>query len=383
MTRVSLTAIALAGVAIVTARAGEAPSLQILSPTAAAMVTGRTRIEVAIEPHVDVRSVNVFADGRLVCTVERPPFACWWDAGHVVRGHHIRVVATLEQGGRLVQNVRTSDPGYTDHARAEAVLVPVIVTRGGQFVRGLKPQDFRVLENGVPQQVASFIAEDAPLDLVVAVDISSSMEHALPQVKSSVRQLLSRLRPGDAVTVLGFNDTIFIAAERESDPRTREEAVDLLSSFGGTALYDATLRAIDLVGTQWGRKGIIIFSDGDDRHSLAARDMVLDRVEASDAMIYTIGFGTGASDPRLAQSLESYARSTGGHAFFPAHAGELDAVFDRIVAELAHQYVLSYSPTNTERDGRWRKIDVQLRGRGYEVRARRGYRAGGAQQARR
>ena len=80
-----------------------------------------------------------------------------------------------------------------------------------------------------------------------------------------MKQLLSKLRPGDAATLVGFNDTLFLAAEREKDQQTRERAVDLLTAWGGTALYDATVRALDLVSREWGRKGIVIFSDGDDR----------------------------------------------------------------------------------------------------------------------
>jgi VWFA-related protein len=247
----------------------------------------------------------------------------------------------------------------------------------------LKPNDFQVFEDGVPQSLASFVSEDAGLDLVLAVDISGSMEHALSDVRPAVKQLLSKLRPGDAASILGFNDTAFLVAERESDPRVREDAVDLLTSWGGTALYDATVRTLDLVSKEWGRKGVVIFSDGDDRHSLTSRDAALRRVHASDAMLYTIGFGSGAMVPHLRQSLETYARSTGGRPFFPKNAKDLDAVFDVIVTELAHQYVLSYSSTNTRHDGQWRDIKVQVRNGKYDIRARRGYRAATAQQAQR
>jgi VWFA-related protein len=85
----------------------------------------------------------------------------------------------------------------------------------------------------------------------------------------------------------------------------------------------------------------------------------------------------------LRQSLETYARATGGRPFFPKNLEALDGVFDEIVAELAHQYVLSYSSTNTRQDGRWRDIKVQVRSGKYDIRARRGYRAGSALQAQR
>src|SRR5918994_1224631 len=181
-----------------------------------------------------------------------------------------------------------------------------------------------------------------PRSMVLAIDVSGSMEHALVDVKSAVRQLLAKLRPGDAATLIGFNDTTFIVAEREKDRQTREDALELVSR-------------------EWGRKGVVIFSDGDDRNSLTQRETAMSRVQASDAMLYTIGFGMGATLPLLRASLEDYARSTGGRPFFPRQTTELDRVFDEIVAELANQYVLSYSSTNLKQDGGWRDIKVQVR----------------------
>jgi len=363
-----------------------APTLRITSPAAEDIIAGSTRLQAVISPQEivpAVQSVTFSVDGRVVCTVERPPFGCTWDPGAVVRGHHVRVVATFVDKPRLVANLHTKDLGYAERVRTEAVLVPVIVTDGGQFVRGLKQQDFEVFEDGVRQPIASFVNEDAKLDLVLAVDVSGSMEAALEGVKAAVKQLLAKLRAGDAATLVGFNDTVFIAAERETDPRVREEAVNLLSSWGGTALYDATVRTLNMVSRAWGRKGVVIFSDGDDQNSMTTREAALARVEASDAMLYTVGFGSGATVPALRRSLEEYARATGGRAFFPRGAGELDGVFDHIVAELAHQYVLSYASTNPKNDGRWRNIKVQVRRGKYDIRARRGYRADGSQRTER
>lgn len=358
--------------------AAQAPALTITAPADGAVVSGPTRIVVTLQPAevvASVKSITFFADGRLACSVERAPFECNWDPGPVVRGHHIRVVAALEDGRRLVGNLRTRDLGYTEHVRAEAVLVPAIVTARGAFVRGLKKQDFEVLEDGVPQPIASLVSEDAPLDLVLAVDISGSMEAALPEVKAAVKQLLSKLRPGDSATLLGFNDTTFVVAEREKDRAAREAAVELLSSWGGTALYDATVRTLDLVSREWGRKGVVIFSDGDDRNSLTRREVAMARVQASDAMLYTVGYGSGATVPQLRSSLETYARATGGRPFFPRDVKELDTVFTDVVSELANQYVLSYSSTNTAEDGAWRDIKVRIRKGNYDIRARQGYRA--------
>jgi Ca-activated chloride channel homolog len=363
---------------------GQAPAIRITSPQADAVLIGPTRLEAVIEPHdavPTVQSLTFTVDGRLACTIDRPPFACMWDSGEVVRDHHVRVVATMAGGERLRANLRTASLGYAERVRTDAVLVPVIVTRAGQFVRGLKRQDFEIAEDGVRQPVAAMASEDGPLDLVLAIDVSGSMESSLDQVKVAVKRLLSKLRPGDAVTLVGFNDTLFLAAEREQDQQARERAVDLLTAWGGTALYDATVRAVDLVSREWGRKGIVIFSDGEDRSSLTPRATAARRVQESDAMLYTVGFGRGATDPALQRGLQHFASLTGGRAFFPRSAPDLDDAFDEIVTELAHQYVLSYSLGNLEHDDRWRTISVQVRGGKYDVRARQGYRLHGPPRA--
>ncbi len=107
----------------------------------------------------------------------------------------------------------------------------------------------------------------------------------------------------------------------------------------------------------------------------------MDRVQASDAMLFTVGFGAGSTITTLRNSLETYARATGGRAFFPRNTGELGIAFDEIVTDLANQYVLSYSSTNTRQDGKWRNLKVRVRQGGYDVRARLGYRASGPQRA--
>jgi len=356
---------------------GQTATLHITAPTPDTAMSGLTRIEIKIEPAsalAALKTVTITVDGRMACTLERPPLVCSYDSGEAIRTRHVRVAAVLADGTKLTDTVFTKDLGYSEHVRADAVLVPVIVTHRGQFVKGLKQQDFEITEDGVKQTIGSLGSEDAPLDLVLAIAVSGSMEHALEDVKVAVKQLLSKLRPGDAATVIGFNETMFLATEKEKDQKAREAAVDLLTPWGGTALYDATVSAIDLVSSDWGRKGIVIFSDGDDRNSITSRETATARVQASAAMLYTVGFGGGATVPGLKLKLEQYARDTGGRAFFPQRAEDLNRVFDEIVEELANQYVLSYSPTNQKQDNSWRRISVKVKNGKYDVRARDGYR---------
>lgn len=363
----------LAAVSLV-AQSGPAPALSITWPTAETIVSGPTPIEVSLEPSVPVSSIRFTVGGRVICTVERRPYRCAWDPGAAVRSHSIRVIAQLADGRSVVANVRTKGLGYTERSRVDAVLVPVIVRDGGEFVRGLTKEDFELSEDGVPQKITGLIGEGAPLDLVLAVDVSGSMESALDDVKVAVKQFFTKLRPGDAATLVGFNDTLFVAAERETDPALRSEAVDLLSAWGGTAIYDATVRVLDMVTRDNSRKGVVIFSDGADQDSMTTRDAAMLRVQSSDAMLYSIGFGAALTVPTLRRSLTEYAESTGGRAFFPGETRALDGVFTDIVTELANQYVLSYAPTNLKNDGAWRTISVRVRKGKYNVRARQGYR---------
>jgi VWFA-related protein len=359
----------------------QTPALQITAPQAEVAVVGTTRLAASLSSDARAKRVSFFVDGRLVCEPEAPPYGCTWDAGPAVRGHHVRVVAYLPDGQRLVANLHTKDIGYTERVQVDAVQVPVVVTSGGKFVRGLAVSDFALVQDGVPQRIESLASEDVPLDLVLAIDISGSMGPSMDEVKVAVKQLLAQLRPGDYATLVGFNDSTFLVAERETDQRAREDAVDLLASWGGTALYDATIRAVDMVRRERGRKGVVIFSDGEDRHSIARREDALARVQSSDAMLFTVAFGRGASVPALRQGLERYARATGGRAFFARTPKDLDRVFADVVEELANQYMLSYVPRNLQRDGSWHTLKVKVRSGRYQVRAREGFRAPGGRRS--
>ena len=278
----------------------QAPVLRITAPAADIIINGRTTIEASIDPPAEVQSVNFFVDGRLLCSIERPPLACTWDPGDVVRGHHLRVVATLADGKRLDRQPphqgsrlrrtcpdrRGARPGRRDPSRASSCTAS-------------RSRTSRCSKTAWPSRSPRWSSDEAPLELVLAIDISGSMESSLGEVKAAVKQFLSKLRPGDAATLLGFNDTTFTVAEREKDRKTREDAVDLLSVVGWHRALRRHDHGVDFVSRETGRKGVVIFSDGEDRHSLTRRDAAMRRVQSSDAMLYTVGFGAGASVSQL------------------------------------------------------------------------------------
>jgi Ca-activated chloride channel family protein len=147
-----------------------------------------------------------------------------------------------------------------------------------------------------------------------------------------------------------------------------------MAPWGGTALYDVTIKAIELLGRQTGRRAVVIFSDGDDQSSHAPLDAAIARTEGSDATIYAIGQGRAVRTSKLQDLLRRLATISGGRAFFTDDAVKLGTVFDEILADLRNQYLLSYPAPGHRRDGAWHRIRVEVAGGRYHVRARQGYR---------
>jgi Ca-activated chloride channel homolog len=353
----------------------QAPQLTIEAPEPGAYVSGQTIIRAAVPRGVSVSSVTFFADGRVACVDEAAPWECTWDAGATIAEHLVRVVATVTGGTRLVASIRTRGTGYAERVDVDAVQVTVTVTdRDGRFVSGLPAEAFHVSENGAAQTITAFTSQEIPLELVIALDVSQSMTPAIPVLKTSAKAFLGALRPDDQVTLVAFNDNIFTLARRSTDATARVKAVDRLAPWGGTALYDAVITAMNLVGRQPGRRALVVFSDGDDQSSVATLAQVHERLERSDAVVYTIGLGRGSREQSLKETLDRLASASGGRAFMTERVERLERAFSQILDELGHQYLVAYSPTNTRRDGTWRKIEVTVDG-GHTVRARQGYRA--------
>ena len=354
-----------------------APTVEITSPEAGGYVSGLTVLRLVITPpDQQVERVSFYADGELVCALERRPFECAWDAGPGVRAHQIRAVAQLPGGVSLRHVVRTREIALTEAVDVDVVQVTAVVhDAGGRWVEGLPRESFRVLEDGVPQAIATFMSENIALDLVVAVDVSGSMTEAMPQVKLAVKKFLSALRPEDRVTLLAFNDNVFTLARPTADQAARMNAIDRLAPWGGTAFYEAIIKALEMQGRQTGRRALVVFTDGEDRHSLVPLARAEERVEASDSVLFPIGLGQGATAPALKTVLDRLARRSGGRAFYAERASKLDEAFARIVSELSHQYLLGYAPSNPKKDGAWREIRVEVTDKDLHVRARQGYRA--------
>ncbi|HMC77142.1 MAG TPA: VWA domain-containing protein [Vicinamibacterales bacterium] len=375
----ALAAVCIAASAVIDgAGARQAPAIRITSPTDGTYLMGAVRLTLAFEPAAaigQVQNVRWFADGTQVCTASIPPYSCEWDAGAMINEHAIRAVATMRNGGRLVASVRTLPVEFAEGVDVDVIQITAVVTDGdGRFVSGLKADDFKVYDENTAQTLTNFAAENIPLELVTAIDVSASMQEALPAVKRRAIDFLAQLRAADQVTVIGFNDTIFTPARRATDQAARARAIGRLAPWGQTALYDAVIHALDLLGRQSGRRALVVFSDGEDQASHASMASVVKRAEASDATIYMIGQGRALQVSALQQLMRQLAAGSGGRAFFSEQEEKLEAIFREILEDLRHQYLLGYSAPDNARGGDLHRIRVEVPGHDYKVRARQSYR---------
>jgi len=355
----------------------EYPPLEIIAPEDGSYVSGETVLAARVlRPPSPVMRVRFFVDGEVVCTIEGAPFRCPWNAGDRVTEHQVRAVAYMRGGERLVTSVRTAGLEYTEVTDVFAVALSVVVIdEQGEFVRGLGAGDFRVYEDDVEQHLTYFAAEDVPLDLVVAIDISRSMADAMAFVKAGVKELLSGLAVDDRVTITGFNDAIFTIARPETPPETRSRAIDRLAPFGGTALYDTIIRSLDSLGQRLGRSALVLFTDGDDQSSYVGAADAEARLRASEATLFAVGQGRALESGALRKTLTRMAETSGGSSYFMRSEDDLRGAFAEVLEQLSHQYFLVYEPENRERDGAWRALRVELEDPRLRVRSRQGYTA--------
>ncbi len=357
-------------------------AIRMVYPEPDTYVSGVTRLKAEILPKMlasRVGQILFFADGKQVCNVLDPVAAeCEWDAGAEVRPHVFRVVANLIGGGRIIASSRTKGLDQVEKVSVDVVQVTAVVTDRGRFVSGLQQSQFKLLEDGVTQTIGHFSSEGSALEIVVAIDVSESMTLAMPQLKNSVKKFLGALSAKDQVTITAFNDNMFTLTRRETNAQQRARAVDRLSAWGGTALYDVIIRGVQQLSRQAGRRVLVVFSDGDDRTSHATIHAVEQAVRSNDATLFMVALGRGVKEAALKSGIEELVELSGGRSLFVERSDQLDEPFAEILEELSNQYILGYESKNTARNGAWREVKLEVPGTGYEVRTRQGYRAPGS-----
>ena len=267
-----------------------------------------------------------------------------------------------------------------DVVRVSTDLVVVNVTvidKDGSFLKGLKRTDFQILEDGVPQKISTFSAEETPFAAAILLDTSGSMEARLTLGRGAAIHFLDGLRDQDVAAFYNF-DTKVEQLQDFSPGRDLPAKAYGLKSKTMTALNDAVLKAADdLAKRQEKRRAIVVLSDGGENYSRASADKALDHALQVGATIYAVNMGEQGPSRDVASTsvLKRFAEKSGGRYIDTPGGQELRDAFAEVAHELGQQYTISYRPTNRARDGKWHAIEVKTSRTDVTLRSRKGYKA--------
>ncbi len=264
----------------------------------------------------------------------------------------------------------SESPGFSLRVETTLVLIPVSVTDSlNRFVVGLDKDNFGVFENGVRQKVTHLSGEDAPLSVGLLVDTSGSMGSKLDISRQAVSQFLKTMNPQDEAFVIEFSDRAELVMGFTHQTSEIKDKMTSLESQGLTAMLDAVhLGLNEMKKAKNPRKALLIISDGGDNNSRYTSKEIEDLVREADVQIYAMGVfeplsylarsSAELSGPKL---LSEISQQTGGRAYAAPNDSVLPTIAKRIGIELRNQYVLAYAPSNQERDGKFRHVEVKLK----------------------
>jgi VWFA-related protein len=282
----------------------------------------------------------------------------------------------------------------------------VVQDRNGNFIPELKKEHFRILEDGVPQQIQRIETSEAPMTVAMVIEFSDLYWEFLYQTLQTSYGFVSSLRPEDWVAIVVYDLKTQIMQDFTRNKASAFDALNQLRipGFREMNLFDALTETIGRMDDIEGKKAIVLISSGVDTFSRTRYNDALKIVQSSDTPVYAIGTGqavrlwyesrgymgseTNIGFLQADNQLRSFARLSGGRAYFPRFEGQFGEIFGDISAALRNEYSISYSPTNTVKDGKFRKLKVEIVGpdgkalkivdpKGkeikYEVRNREGY----------
>jgi VWFA-related protein len=286
--------------------------------------------------------------------------------------------------------------------RVDVAVVNVLCTvrdRKGKLVDHLEKDSFEIREDGKIQPIVNFTKENnQPLTVGLLFDSSVSQERLLPAERSASDLFFDTfLQPKDAAFLISFDTQVELLQDVTGSKNQLRDGLTAIkvrsappagmgpfpgNSVGGTHLYDAVfLGAEDILKNEAGRKALILITDGQDQGSKVSLDRAVEAAQRVDAMLYSILFYDSVVYGRMfsgggysgTATLSKMAEQTGGRMFRADNDQSLRLAFDEISRELRTLYSLGYSPTNTQQDGSFRKIDVRVKTGGMKVQARKGY----------
>jgi Ca-activated chloride channel family protein len=236
----------------------------------------------------------------------------------------------------------------------------------GRYVTGLSKDAFSVFDNKEQQEIQFFSDDDAPISMGVVFDVSGSMgKDKLGRAREALRHFVDTSHDSDEYFLIGFNSRAQLLMDRTRDSDAMLDKLTFVEAKGNTALYDACYLGIDRVTRgAHPKRALLVISDGQDNNSRYTFNELRRLLKETDVLIYAIGIierGSGSGLDAGGQAiLDELASVSGGHAFFPDTAAEMNEIFERIAIELRHQYSIAYRPKNFSNDGKWHKVKVKV-----------------------
>jgi VWFA-related protein len=267
----------------------------------------------------------------------------------------------------------------------EVDLVDLIFTatdKHGRFIKDLKVDDIRLLDEGKPPvHVDVFESETGlPLRVGLLIDSSNSIRDRFRFEQDAAVEFLHQVvRPkSDRAFVIGFDSLSDLTQDFTDNTDSLAHGVRVLRPGGGTALHDAVFQASEKLAKAPlrgpSRRAIILLSDGDDNQSRHTREEAIEAALRAEVIIYVISTNVTGEDKKGDKVLMRYAEATGGRVFFPLRIQEVSNAFAEIQDELRSQYVVAYKPQDFAQDGRYRAISIDApRRTNVKIRARKGY----------
>jgi VWFA-related protein len=269
--------------------------------------------------------------------------------------------------------------------RSDNITVSVevaVLDNRGRFIPKIPQQAFRILEDGVPQKVATFDMGEAPMTVCLVIEFSNLFQQYWSetwyQTLTASYGFLETLKPEDYVAVVAYDLRPEILSDFSTDKRAAYEAMQRLriAAYSESNLYDALVDTADRMSEIEGRKAIVLIASGIDTFSKLTFDKTRRALQNAAVPIYAIGLmqalrewydARGWLGPiqrldflQADNQMRTFAKETGGQSFFPRFYGEFPGIFRAISESLRNQYSLTYLPTNQARDGKFRKLKVEL-----------------------
>ncbi len=285
----------------------------------------------------------------------------------MVRGNDLKPIASTEN-----HSLKVDDSQQVEVSRT---LIPVVVKDSlGNYVRGLRKEDFIVTVDEKPREITHFSADGTQsFNLIQVIDISYSMRYKIRDVlEASKRFIRGLMTPNDRAAVIYFNHIIFDHTGLTNDINQLEEWLNLKTILtGNTALYDAIASALNITDSTPGWNIIVIFSDGGDNSSYIDRFSLLDIVKKSNALIYAIDNNKARDEKDILQEI---CTASGGATFPLDNVRKTQQVYQTIRKDIKSQYVLTVDTGSQKGRNRFRKIQIKVKNKpDYEIRTIKGY----------